>query len=298
MKQSFQAQVPPSRSTRRDSMKDNNGCVGGLLEDDIPVENPTEPRGISRTLSSAQVASLEPSAPVQEISIVLDKLDDIRHELARRKSDGMAAAEMLGATLTELGEIRQETAEAKAREQAHVETLGRIQEELGEMRQEMTRLKTDEQVFAEMHERNRELSEAFHERNVMEPVFLSLIGMADRAAGLVEEAEHANKAKAYSGSPLALGAIRSLCDAREADIVELQELLASFGVEHFVSANDMFDARIQRCISRVECRDPLQDGQIAESLRPGYRRNGKVIRPECVSVYVFSDANVTKGGLS
>ena len=156
---------------------------------------------------------------------------------------------------------------------------------IDEIARDIERLKTDDKVLTEMSVECRELRERHHERNVLIPVFLTLIGVADRcrqSAGRLR-----TLLEKYADSPAApvLHAIRHILDARNADRIDAENLLADYGVEPFVHIGDAFDPAVQKCIRREPCDNNAFDGHVAEGLLPGYRRFDKIIRQEYVSVY-------------
>lgn len=67
---------------------------------------------------------------------------------------------------------------------------------------------------------------------------------------------------------------------------DLEDIFAWEGVVSFNADGDMLDAARQRVISKIETDDPAKDKMIAQRLRPGYEWDGKVIRPEIVSIYI------------
>ena len=67
---------------------------------------------------------------------------------------------------------------------------------------------------------------------------------------------------------------------------DLEDIFAWEGVVSFNTEGDMLDAARQRVVSKVETDDPAKDKMIAQRLRPGYEWDGKVIRPEIVSIYI------------
>ena len=88
--------------------------------------------------------------------------------------------------------------------------------------------------------------------------------------------------------------VRQLLEAREADLVEIEALLTRYGVEPFQHPTDEFHPQTQRCVERIESRRAKQRGHVVARLLPGYRREGVVIRPECVSVYVARTAGTSE----
>jgi molecular chaperone GrpE (heat shock protein) len=150
---------------------------------------------------------------------------------------------------------------------------------------EVSRARTDEQLLNNLHERNRELAERFHEREVLQPILLGLISTADRHRQQVLRAREMLAMPKYS-QQTAQAALRHLVDSHEADRLDIENLLANLGVEAFESPEPLFQASCQHCIERVETDRPELHHQTAQRLLPGYRRSERIIRPEKVSVYV------------
>lgn len=169
--------------------------------------------------------------------------------------------------------------------------LGAIEERMSEMSREVTRLHTDERVFTEVQARYQELSEEFYEREVLTPVILTLIGIADRCTQGAAKAAELATSEAAAKNQAAARALRHIHQAREADRIEILNQLANLGVESFLSPDDLFDPACQRCVSRVLSNSANVHGQIAKRISQGYRRNARVIRHECVAVYVAADEN-------
>lgn len=68
---------------------------------------------------------------------------------------------------------------------------------------------------------------------------------------------------------------------------DLEDLFAWEGVTPFTCDGDVFDPSRQRILKKIETDDPEKDKTVAERLRPGYEWDGKIIRPEMVSAYVY-----------
>ncbi|MDA3898229.1 MAG: nucleotide exchange factor GrpE [Desulfobacteraceae bacterium] len=68
---------------------------------------------------------------------------------------------------------------------------------------------------------------------------------------------------------------------------DLEDLFSWEGVVPFTCEGDMINTSRQRILNKVETDDPAKDKTIAERLRPGYEWDGKVIRPEMVSAYIY-----------
>lgn len=145
-----------------------------------------------------------------------------------------------------------------------------------------------DQAHRELLEHHRNLSEQFYQREVLQPVFLTLIGIVDRC----HEQEDACKTrlKERGDSPRA-PIWRCLKSARRADRVDLENMLATFGVEPFQTTSSEFDPTVQHCSKQIAVSDKARNGKIAGRHRLGYRRNDQIIRPESVSVCVYRDSS-------
>jgi molecular chaperone GrpE (heat shock protein) len=72
---------------------------------------------------------------------------------------------------------------------------------------------------------------------------------------------------------------------------DLEDVFAWEGIVSFNTDSDFLDPTRQRVVSKVEIGDPAKDKMIAERLRPGYEWDGKVIRPEIVTIYVCNQGS-------
>ena len=70
---------------------------------------------------------------------------------------------------------------------------------------------------------------------------------------------------------------------------DLEDIFYWQGVKPYSNPEGAFDPAKQRAMKKITTDDPSKDKTIAKSLRPGYEWEGKVIRQEMVSVYVFQD---------
>ena len=68
---------------------------------------------------------------------------------------------------------------------------------------------------------------------------------------------------------------------------DMEDLFSWEGVVPFTCEGDEFDPTRQRIVDKVETDDPAKDKTIAHRLRPGYEWDGKVIRPEMISAFIY-----------
>ncbi|MGE0084655.1 MAG: nucleotide exchange factor GrpE [Desulfococcaceae bacterium] len=66
---------------------------------------------------------------------------------------------------------------------------------------------------------------------------------------------------------------------------DLEDLCARQGVNAFVCDEDTFVPARQRVLKRIETAEAAKDKMIEERIHPGYEWDGRVIRPELVTVY-------------
>jgi molecular chaperone GrpE (heat shock protein) len=70
---------------------------------------------------------------------------------------------------------------------------------------------------------------------------------------------------------------------------DLEDILHWQGIKTFIGSGSAFDPCRQRVLKKIETIDQSKDKTVAESLRPGYEWDGKVVRPEMVSVYFYTE---------
>ena len=153
---------------------------------------------------------------------------------------------------------------------------------------ELQQLKMERRVLTEMHDQRKALAEQFHEREVLGPLFRTLIGLADRCRQDVArlrtmQEDTIGKSRLDVSLPASC-----LLQARQADLVELETVLANLGVEPFHHPDERFCAQLQKCMKRMRTAKQAKHQFIAQRLLPGYRRGERIVRHECVSVFVFN----------
>ena len=70
---------------------------------------------------------------------------------------------------------------------------------------------------------------------------------------------------------------------------DLEDLFTFQGIFPYTCPGNQYDSVRQRIIRKIPTDDPAKNRLVAESLRPGYEWEGKVIRPEMVAVYIVND---------
>ncbi len=177
-----------------------------------------------------------------------------------------------------------------------VNTMQGFQEQLARLASATDDLKAADQIIAELSSRLRELSERFYEREVLLPVIYGLIRLAD---GCRQQIEKFKKVHTDPTTPSGNKALRFIVEARTADVVQVEQMLADLGVESYTYSSYDFEPSLQKCVRRIETQDRSRDNRVAYHLLPGYKRHGNVIRKEHVDVHVFNaTSTIANGGIS
>jgi hypothetical protein len=218
----------------------------------------------------ADVAKPNATASIGVESSVFEEIfEDTGVSVGVRLEDVLASLQTLHTSVLELGT-----------------KVCRLDENTSVLPAELARLRTDEQVLNELHSRLHALSEESHMREVLMPIFLGLICLADRCTKGRNSAAAAAERYAADANRSAHKAVEHLRQSRDADRIEVENILANFDVVSFENSGPLFNPEVQRCVERIPTIDAKFKSHIARRVLPGYRRNGRVIRQEWVAVYV------------
>jgi molecular chaperone GrpE len=110
---------------------------------------------------------------------------------------------------------------------------------------------------------------------MLKPVLLDMISLYDNIGKALDAA---NGEEGELGYQLRrrLGEFRT----------EVEDVLSKQGVELYVVPDDAFDPRRQQPVETRPAPSPDQEGKVAVRLRPGFTREGRVLRPERVVVFI------------
>lgn len=75
---------------------------------------------------------------------------------------------------------------------------------------------------------------------------------------------------------------------------DLEDLFGWEGVVAFNTEGETHDPAKQRVVKKIETDNPSMDKVIAQRLRPGYEWDGRIIRPEIVSIYICNQESATE----
>lgn len=96
----------------------------------------------------------------------------------------------------------------------------------------------------------------------------------------------------YRSLPLAERDPEKIMEIIDKILSDLEDLFLFQGVKPYVCQDKEYDPKRQRVMKRIRTDDPLKDKTVAESIRPGYEWDGKVIRPEMVGVYLYQETGI------
>lgn len=155
-----------------------------------------------------------------------------------------------------------------------------------------THTQVAEEVIARLHDECRALRERHFEREVLLPLLRSVIGIADRCRR--ENLRLKQIVKGYrrrSMEDVIAISLHQLIEARNADLIEIEAVLAQFDIEAFHNPTKRFDAQTQKAVQLIDTAQPELHQHIAVRLLPGYRRGTTLVRREYVTVYVHNQQN-------
>ena len=150
-----------------------------------------------------------------------------------------------------------------------------------------------QQVVAGLHDECRQHRERFYDREVLLPLLRGVINVIDRASGEIKSL------KGLRGNSLDAGrrwkeVVDYYISARRADRLELGNLLARYGVDCYRCPENQFNSRMQKCVKITPTHKKKREGLIAGRMRPGYRREEVIVRPEWVDVYMFKGQSLAR----
>ncbi|MEO6811101.1 MAG: nucleotide exchange factor GrpE [Isosphaeraceae bacterium] len=137
-----------------------------------------------------------------------------------------------------------------------------------EVRAEATREKIVDRLHDELQEYKQDLL-----LKVLRPVFIDLIQLHDDIGKMID-----SQGGAEGDLARLLGLMRGIQQG-------IEDVLYRQGVEPFTEDGSTFDPRRQRAIETVPTDDPGLAKTVAARRRPGFQVDGRVIRPELVSVH-------------
>src|SRR6056297_2149524 len=203
-------------------------------------------------------------------------------EISRSEPD-----ETQGTDAADAGETAEEAPEEAAKESMAqlfpaIKGVERQLEELANAFE--SKIKYDEhknKVIDDLHQSLQDYRDGLLKK-YLQRIFTDVIKIVDDARKL---------AGYYWNQPFCEENNKKLLQYLEEMAQELEDMFAWEGVETFNTEGEALDPTRQRVINKIETDDPEKNKKIAERLRPGYEWDGKIIRPEIVSIYIYNQEN-------
>ena len=109
---------------------------------------------------------------------------------------------------------------------------------------------------------------------MLKPIIMDIIMYIDDTNKILRDIDKENPEKIF----------RILKDVPD----DLLEILERNGVEAFHEDTDIFNAKTQRVLKAIPTEDPEMDDKIESRVRQGYKWDDKVIKPEMIQCYKYS----------
>jgi molecular chaperone GrpE len=152
--------------------------------------------------------------------------------------------------------------------------LGKLQTEFdGKLKYDQHKEKIIDQLHREVQEYKNDLT-----KNLLRPMIVDIIHTIDDIGKLVNS---------HKKTPPAELNPQKLIRQMEDISADLEDILFRQGVEAFNSARPEYDAKRQKIINTETTGDQSKDKTVSKRNRDGYEWDGKVLRQEMVSVYIY-----------
>ncbi len=162
--------------------------------------------------------------------------------------------------------------------------LDGLTESVAQQREQIAELLARDELFGQLHERLAGYEQDERRRTFIEPLTRKLAALQ---RSLLENRAFVEKALRSLPQPLrSHSAYFWSGQVLEGICIELESVLADFGVEPFTSESNRFDRTCQEAVQRVAATDAAQVGRIATRIAPGLRIEDRVIIAEQVAVFV------------
>jgi len=136
-----------------------------------------------------------------------------------------------------------------------------------------------EQIITQLHQEVQQYRQDLHLK-ILRKALTDMIDIHDEIGKTVR----AFREKIAKGDSVAVDAVLRSVEGLQVDV---EDALARHGVEAFQTDGDQFDPKSHRALKTVPCEQEQDHGRIVERLRKGFAYEGKVLRPEVVTVLKF-----------
>jgi len=161
--------------------------------------------------------------------------------------------------------------------------LDEIKQQLNHLYKEFeSKLKYDEhknKVIDELHQTLQEYRQGVLQKYIQR-IFTDILKVIDDIRKFTGHYSNGQKSDEMTGKILKF---------LETTASDLEELFSWEGIVPFSCEGDHLDASRQRVVNKIQTDEPAKDKAIAARIRSGYKWDGKVIRPEMVSIFVYQN---------
>lgn len=162
-----------------------------------------------------------------------------------------------------------------------MQKLNAVSEQMNCLQSEFkTKLKTDAQKDKIIDNLHKELQEykSDIQKKLLQSMIMDIIQIMDNIRKLTS---HYASVDPSENDP------EKILKILESIPSDLEDIFLWQGIKPFSCNSDTFDPSRQRVLKKLETHDLSKDKTVAESVRPGYEWDDKVIRPEMVAAYIY-----------
>lgn len=137
------------------------------------------------------------------------------------------------------------------------------------------------QMFDQMHKELTELRNGIAEKNT-ESMAKDIITLIDTYAGFIETVSEREGDNMFN----------SIVNNFKNILQDLLDVLYRQDIEPYSKIDEdtlIVDVKYQKIVKVVNTNDPELNNKVCQQLAPGYDRNGKIIRPEKISIYKYKE---------
>jgi molecular chaperone GrpE (heat shock protein) len=149
-----------------------------------------------------------------------------------------------------------------------------------EFREKIKRDTCKEKIIDNLHQELQQYRDNFIKSN-LKSIIMDIIKIVDDIRKLVDY--HRSEEPSQHDIPKLISHLEGIS-------ADLEDICLWHGVESFNSEKGQFNPVRQKILKQIETSQAEKDKCVAEQLRPGYLWEGRVLRPEMVSVYVYREA--------
>lgn len=136
-----------------------------------------------------------------------------------------------------------------------------------------------ERIIDSLHKELQDYRDGLHAK-ILRPIFLDLIAMHDDLRNLLRFNNNLNQ----ESGEAALRLLQNLISFQQS----IEDVLEKHGVTGYEESGDVYSAQRQRALRTENTADAGMDRIVSERIRKGFEYDGKVLRPEIVTIYKFN----------